>query len=88
MRCIVGASGAVVKHCVRTATAAARQVRGVSGQGTVEFAVVTAAILSIVIALGVLWRAFEGGLFVEHAVASASHHVQGALGAVADVFMF
>ena len=44
------------------------------GQGTVEFA---------------LWRSFEGGLFVGHALMAASHHVQGAaLGAVADVFLY
>lgn len=59
-----------------------------SGQSTVEFAVVTAAVLAVVAGLGALWRAFEGGMFVEHAVASASHHVQGALGGLVDVFMF
>lgn len=58
------------------------------GQGTVEFAVVTAAIMVMVVALGALWRLIQDGAFVVHAVASASHHVQGALGAVADVFMF
>lgn len=48
----------------------------------------TATILAVIVGLGALWRAFEGGMFVEHAIASASHHVQGALGAVADVFMY
>lgn len=59
-----------------------------SGQSTVEFAVVTAAVLAVVIGLGALWRAFESGMFVEHALAAASHHVQGAIGALVDVFMF
>lgn len=58
------------------------------GQGTVEFAVVTAAIVVVVVALGALWRLLQDGAFVAHAAASASHHVQGAFGAVADVFMF
>ena len=61
---------------------------GSAGQSTVEFAVVAAALLAIVVGLGALWRAFGDGLFVMHAVASASHHVQGAIGAMADVFAF
>ncbi|MSA60928.1 hypothetical protein GKE55_03660 [Gordonibacter pamelaeae] len=59
------------------------------GQGTVEFALVTAGLLAVIVACGALWRSFEGGLFVEHALMAASHHVQGAaLGAVADVFLY
>ncbi len=59
------------------------------GQGTVEYAVMTAAFLALVVALGVLWRPLEGGLFVEHALMAASHHVQGtAPGGVADVFLY
>lgn len=49
----------------------------------------TAAFLALVVALGVLWRPLEGGLFVEHALMAASHHVQGtAPGGVADVFLY
>lgn len=60
-----------------------------SGQGTVEFALVTAAFMAVVVALGLLWRAFEGGLFVQHALLSASHHVQLASpGCIADVFLY
>lgn len=59
------------------------------GQGTVEFALVTAGLLAVIVACGALWRSFEGGLFVEHALIAASHHVQGAApGAVADVFLY
>lgn len=57
------------------------------GQGTVEFAVVTAAFLCIVIALFVLWDRADSGMFIEHALGAASHHVQEAfLGIVGDVF--
>lgn len=59
------------------------------GQGTVEFAVVCAAFISIVVALGALWQALQGGLFVDHALASASHHLQSvSAGAVGDVFLY
>lgn len=59
------------------------------GQATVEFALVTAAFLSIGVACGALWHAFEGGLFVEHALLGASHHVAGvAPGLLADIFLY
>lgn len=61
----------------------------VQGQGTVEFALVTAAFLAVAITLGALWRALGDGAFVEHALVSASHQVSvAALGAVADVFLY
>lgn len=58
------------------------------GQSTVEYAVVLVAVLCVVVALGALWRALETGLFVEHALASASHHVRACAGWVADVFAY
>ncbi|MCL1797826.1 MAG: hypothetical protein FWG24_05910 [Eggerthellaceae bacterium] len=59
------------------------------GQGTVEFAVVCAAFVSLVVALSVLWHALQSGLFVEHALASASHHLQSvSAGVVGDVFLY
>lgn len=62
---------------------------GERGQATVEFALVAAAFLSIGAACAALWRAFEGGLFVEHALLSASHHVAGiAPGLLADIFLY
>lgn len=64
-------------------------MRGAGGQSTVEFALVTAALLVVVIACGLLWRQLEGGLFVEHALSSASHHVESAApGTIADVFVY
>ena len=62
---------------------------GERGQGTVEFAVVTAAFLGMLVVFGMLWRCLESGLFVEHALLSASHHVQlAAPGSAADVFLY
>ena len=48
-----------------------------------------AGLLCVVIGLGALSNAFSDGLFVRHALASASHHVQAAaLGSVGDVFSY
>lgn len=59
------------------------------GQGSVEFALVCVAFLGIIVALGVLWQALRGGLFVDHALASASHHIQSvSAGVVGDVFLY
>ena len=58
-------------------------------QGTVEYAIVLIAFLAIVIAFAYIWRAVSDGLFIEHAVQSASHHVQSGLaGVLADVFVY
>lgn len=51
-----------------------------------EYAIVTAALLSIIVALGALWRAVSSGLFTNHALMSASHHVQGTVGWITDLF--
>ena len=67
----------------------ADKMRSERGQGTVEYAVVLAGVLCMVVALGVLAKAMGEGLFVEHALMSASHYLQlAALGSVADVFAF
>jgi len=60
-----------------------------SGQSTVEFAVVTAGFLAMVVALSAMWRVLGGGLFVEHAVAVASHHLQAvAPTTIVDIFLY
>lgn len=46
------------------------------------------AALCVVAALAALFRVVEAGLFVEHALAAASHHVQASAGWLADVFSF
>lgn len=65
-----------------------RVVADEGGQGTVEYAVVTAGVLCVVLALGALWRLFSSGLVTGHGLLSASHHMQGALGWVADIFSY
>lgn len=62
--------------------------RDLSGQSTVEFALVTAALLCVVIGLSAFWRLAGQGVLVEHAVVSASHHVAGSASATADVFAY
>lgn len=59
-----------------------------AGQGTVEYALVTAAFVCVLVAGAAFWRALSGGLFVDHALLAASHHVAGALTWVADVFSY
>ena len=59
------------------------------GQGTVEFAIVTAAIVVIIIALGVLWNLSDAGILVEHALRSASHNLEeAAAGIIGDIFCY
>ena len=53
-----------------------------------EYAVVTAAFVCVVVAGAALWRALSEGLFVDHALIAASHHVAGALTWVTDVFSY
>lgn len=60
-----------------------------SGQGTVEFALVTIGFIAVVIAFSALWRMFGEGKVVEHALISASHHIDlAAVGAAADILLF
>lgn len=59
------------------------------GQSTVEFAVVAAGFIALVVALGALWRFASGGALVEHALAAASHHLQAAAPAfISDIFLY
>lgn len=75
-------------HCRRDKWSLRSRRRSL-GQSTVEFAVVTAGLLALVIALGVLWRALDQGLLVEHALSAASHHlVEVPAAFIADIFRF
>jgi Flp pilus assembly protein TadG len=59
------------------------------GQSTVEFAIVMAAFLAVALGLSALWHAADRGLLVQHALQSASHHLQGIdLGAWCDVLAY
>ena len=51
-----------------------------------EYAVITAGFLVMLAALCLLKDVAGGGTLIVHALASASHHVQGALGWAADIF--
>lgn len=52
-----------------------RRASGQEGQSTVEFAVVMAAFIVLVVALSVFWHMLSDGVVVEHALGSASHHL-------------
>ena len=59
------------------------------GQATVEFAVIAAGFMAVTVALTLMWRAFGGGLLVEHALAVASHHIQAvAPVTIVDIFLY
>jgi len=65
------------------------KLRDKKGQGTLEFALICVAFLVVVVALGALWQALRGGLFIDHALASASHHLQSvSAGVIGDVFLY
>lgn len=63
--------------------------RVLPGQSTVEYAMVLAAFLAMLMALGALWHLFDFGTVIDHALQSASHHVQNVSeGAWLDVFLY
>lgn len=50
---------------------------------------VTAGLMLVATGLSALWNLLGAGAFVDHALLSASHHVQAATGfALADIFLF
>lgn len=66
-----------------------RKLKNSAGQGTVEYAIVLAAFLAIVVGLGAISHVFTNGSVSNHALFSASHHANGnALTAISDVFSF
>lgn len=82
------AAGIMERHCGRHKRLVAIG-QDEAGQSTVEFAVVMAAFLAVMTALAVMWRAFEGGLLVEHALAVASHHIQSVVPVtLVDIFLY
>lgn len=59
------------------------------GQSSVEYAIVLAAFLALIVGLGAFWRLFDAGIIIEHALQSASHHLQGvASGSWSDVLLY
>ena len=62
---------------------------GERGQSTVEYAVIMAAFAVVLAGLAAFLHAFQGGMFVDHALSVASHHVTGAVPAtIADIFLY
>lgn len=59
------------------------------GQSSVEYVIVFAAFLAMVISLGAVANLLESGLVLEHALQSASHHLNNVLTAAwADIFLY
>ncbi len=58
------------------------------GQGTVEYAVVFVAFLSLVVALGILTNFLRDGVILDHLFSGASHYLGGSGGVLRDVFLY
>ena len=59
------------------------------GQSSVEYAIVFAAFLAMVLGLGVISHLLESGLALEHSLQSASHHLKDVASAAwADIFLY
>lgn len=59
------------------------------GQSSVEYALVLVAFLALIVGLGVIGRFVSEGVIIDHALQSASHHLQEvASGAWSDVFIY
>ena len=59
------------------------------GQSSVEYVIVFAAFLAMVIGLGTVANLLESGLVLEHALQSASHHLSNVpTAAWADIFLY
>jgi len=64
-------------------------LRSCRGQATVEYLVVGLALLAIIAALGLAASRLGDGLFVEHALKSASHAVtENTAGSIGDVLLY
>lgn len=80
--------GALGRCCRNRARCLLIGLRNDSGQSTVEYAVVAAALIAIVVALGALSGFLRDGALIQHVIASASHAVERGVGGVVDVFCF
>lgn len=66
----------------------ARLLRKEQGQATVEYAIVLGALITVVGALGALWRVMDDGTLIDHALSAASHHLLLSASGVIDVFLY
>ena len=75
--------------CVANADPPHAPAKRERGQATVEYAVVFTGLAAVLVALAALWRGLGDGLFIEHALGAASHHIQAvAPAAIADIFLY
>ena len=67
-----------------------RARRSERGQSTVEYALVVVAFLSMMLALGVVWRSGRSGALLDKAIGASSHQVGGsdAYGGLRDIALF
>lgn len=64
------------------------KLKGNCGQSSVEYALISAAFISIVVGLGLLSNLLSDGVVVSHAIDAASHGIKDIVGGAADVFSF
>jgi hypothetical protein len=68
--------------------AAVQRIASIKGQSTVEYALILASFLCIVIALGMLASTIREGIFVQHTHACASHtYASFDAGAYGDILL-
>lgn len=82
--CYVGS----VSHESSFANLLHKESRADRAQSTVEYALITAGLIIVIIGLGAMARVWNSGEVVSHALASASHSINGMLGCIADVFCY
>ncbi len=58
------------------------------GQASVEYGIVTFAFVGMLLALGLLSQKLQAGLFIDHAIQSASHALAASTTWFCDVFLF
>lgn len=61
-----------------------------AGQGTVEYAVVAVVLVAIVGGLWALFTVLDAGMFLDHAIGSASHSIsaRNSIGALGDIVLY
>ena len=81
----VGAHGARLRARGRSSIRRPRAAGRSSGQSTVEYAIVCAGVLALVVGLGVLLHAASDGAMADHVLDALSHRLPKG---VLDVFAF
>lgn len=79
---------ALRKRTVFDLVAFERKFKSQKGQSVVEFAIVAFVVLSVIVALIVLFNKLNDGTFLAHAMTSSSHNVTHSIAGVIDAFSF